>query len=165
MTMKAVCDHTSVGILVFRDGKLLIIDRKRPPLGLATPAGHVDKHGNPDDPEEKQFEAAAIAELEEETGLRAVGLTLIAEGDKGNQCRRLLGTWHHWRIYLAEAEGELRPSTEETRGHLWCSRDQMNRLLAGESIMVNGREAGLEPVWHEWFSEIQHIFDLVPGYK
>lgn len=151
---KAPCDHTSVGILVFQDEKLLIIDRKRPPLGLAAPAGHVDKHGNPDDPEEQQYEQAAGNELEEETGLSAISLTLIGEGRKENPCRRPDGTWHYWRIYQAEAVGELRPSTEETRGHFWCSRKQMVDLLNNQSVTMNHGEIGLEPVWRDWFTEI-----------
>jgi ADP-ribose pyrophosphatase YjhB (NUDIX family) len=149
------CDHTSVGILVFQEEKLLLIDRKRPPLGLAAPAGHVDKHGDADDPEEKQFEDAARAELEEEAGLRVISLKLIGEGRKENPCRRPEGTWHYWRIYLAEAEGELKPSTEETRGHVWCSKREMEELLSGESIMISsGKLGGLERVWLDWFTEL-----------
>lgn len=151
---KAPCDHTSVGILVFRDGKLLIIDRKRPPLGLAAPAGHVDKHGDPNDPEEKQYEQAAINELKEEAGLTATSLTLIDEGRMENPCRRPGGDWHYWRIYHAEAEGELQPSTEETRGHFWCSKEQMAALLDNESVRMDHGEIGLEPVWRDWFERI-----------
>lgn len=152
--MPQSCDHTSVGVLVFRDGKLLIINRKRPPLGLAAPAGHVDKHGNPGDPESSRFEMAARNELEEETGLQATSLTLIGEGRKENPCRRPDGTWHYWRIYRAEAAGELKPSSEETQGHLWCTREQMAELLAGKSIAMSRGEAGLEPVWRDWFTEL-----------
>ena len=154
MDKKEPCDHTSVGILVFRDGKLLIIDRKRPPLGLAAPAGHVDKHGNLGDSEEKQYEQAAINELKEEVGLDAVSLTLIDEGRMENPCRRSGGDWHYWRIYLAEAGGELEPSTEETKGHLWCSKEQVASLLNKELIMMGHGEIGLEPVWRDWFTRI-----------
>ena len=148
------CDHTSVGILVFKDGNLLIIDRKRPPLGLAAPAGHVDKHGGSDDSKDQQYKKAAIEELKEETGLSATSLALIWEGVKKNPCRRPGGNWHYWHIYRAQASGELKPSTEETRGHLWCSRGQMENLLDGKVVTVNGREAGLELVWKEMFNDI-----------
>lgn len=151
---KSLCDHTSVGILVFRDGKLLIIDRKRPPLGLAAPAGHVDKHGDPNDSEEKQFEQAAINELKEETGLIATSLSLISEERMENPCRRPDGTWHFWRIYHAKAVGKLNPSTEETRGHFWCTHEQMEHLLAGVPIQLERGPAGLEPVWLDWFTKI-----------
>jgi len=36
------CDHTGVGIHVWRNGKLLLIERKKFPFGFAPPAGHVD---------------------------------------------------------------------------------------------------------------------------
>ncbi len=153
----APCDHTSVGIIVFRVGELLIIDRKRPPFGLAAPAGHVDKHGNIDDPEEAQFERAAIEELEEETGLVATSLTLIGEGRKDNPCRRSGGSWHYWRIYRAETTGDLRPSTEETRGCFWCSYEQMRLLLDGKTIQMSYGEASLEPVWREWFLRLNML--------
>lgn len=158
---KEPCDHTSVGVIVFLNGELLIIDRMLPPLGLAAPAGHVDKHGNPDDPEEQQYEQAAVNELEEETGLKATSLTLIDEGRMENPCRRPGGDWHYWRIYLAEAEGELRPSTEETRGHLLCSKEQMADLLNNESITMDHGKIGLEPVWHEWFTRIK-VLEMFP---
>ena len=151
------CDHTSVGILVFQDGKLLLIDRKRPPLGLAAPAGHVDKHGDPVKAEELRFQKAAVEELQEETGLIAISLELVAEGRKENPCRRPGGDWHYWRIYKAGVMGELKPSTEETRGHMWCSVDQMRQLLGGTSIQMPMGPAGLEPVWSKWFTEIDII--------
>ena len=36
------CDHTSVGILVWKDSKLLLIERKNFQFGFAPPAGHLD---------------------------------------------------------------------------------------------------------------------------
>ena len=60
MTKK--CDHTSVGMLVWKEDKLLLIERKKPPFGFALPAGHVDG--------DDSFEVAAKRELEEEVGLK-----------------------------------------------------------------------------------------------
>ena len=37
------CDHTSVGMLVWKNKKILLIERKKAPFGFAPPAGHVDK--------------------------------------------------------------------------------------------------------------------------
>ena len=86
--MNKVCDHTSVGILVFHEKQLLLIDRKKPPFGLAAPAGHVDAHGSESESEETQYLAAAKAELQEEAGLKAkaTDLKLVAEGRKDNHC-------------------------------------------------------------------------------
>ncbi len=107
-------------------------------------------------------EKAAKAELQEEAGLVATSLICIAEGRKENPCRREGGTWHYWRIYKANADGELKPSTEETRGSFWCTREQMRDMLDGKAIRMPHGEAGLEPVWREWFSELNILghFDL-----
>lgn len=150
------CDHTSVGILVFRDGKLLIIDRKRPPKGLAAPAGHVDKHGRSEISTAGKYQAAAFSELKEETGIIASSsLELLYDGIKNNPCRRPDGTWHHWKIYKVEATGELKPSAAETRAAFWCTREQMMDLLSDIPVLLEGgRQAGLEPVWKEFFGEL-----------
>ena len=67
-------------MLVWRDGKLLLIKRARPPYGFAPPAGHVDTHSS--------FEVAARKELKEEVGLDTESIKLIVEGRKDNPCRR-----------------------------------------------------------------------------
>lgn len=153
---KPKCDNKSVGILIFRNGKLLLIDRKRPPFGLAAPAGHVDDHGARTQPEEEKFKSAAVEETKEEVGLSVNRLTLVFEGRKNNPCRRPGGGWHYWRVYNAEAKGEVEPSAEETRGHFWCTHKQMKELLDGGALVVpaHGEERVLEPVWCELFQEI-----------
>ena len=72
--MAKVCDHTSVGMLVYKDDKILLIERKKYPFGFATPAGHIDNKGS--------YENAAREELEEEVGLKAKSLKLLTEGKK-----------------------------------------------------------------------------------
>jgi ADP-ribose pyrophosphatase YjhB (NUDIX family) len=150
---RVLCDHTSVGILVERAGKLLLIERKKPPFGFAPPAGHVDAHmgadGQPD------FESAARAELLEEVGLRARELTLLAEGRRDNPCRRPEGTWHYWKIYKAAVSGRPKPSLNEVKKIVWCSQARL-RMLAErtrhfEIGTIDENEwflhPGLEPVW------------------
>jgi ADP-ribose pyrophosphatase YjhB (NUDIX family) len=147
------CDHTSVGILVWRDGSLLLIERKKFPFGFAPPAGHCDG----DD-----FETAARRELEEEVGLKATSLRLVAEGKRNNPCRRPEGTWHHWKIYQAEAEGEVQRSLEETKQASWYSKKQIEDLarrteqyLAGKISEEEWQKSpGIEPVWYQWMKEL-----------
>jgi ADP-ribose pyrophosphatase YjhB (NUDIX family) len=86
-------------VLVWRNDKLLLIERKRFPFGFAPVSGHIDKHGG--------FEQAAKNELKEEVGLDVLNLKLIEEGRKENSCRRG-GNWHYWKIYEAEAIGEIK---------------------------------------------------------
>ncbi|NQV00584.1 MAG: NUDIX hydrolase, partial [Parcubacteria group bacterium] len=95
MTKK--CDNKSVGMLVWRDEKLLLIERKKQPFGFAPPAGHLD--------EDNSFEHSAERELKEEVGLDSKSIELLVEGRKENPCRREGGSWHYWKIYKIEAGG------------------------------------------------------------
>ncbi len=40
--MPKICDNKSVGIIVWRDNKVLLIERKKFHFGFALPAGHLD---------------------------------------------------------------------------------------------------------------------------
>ncbi len=153
--MPKVCDHTSVGMLVWKKDSLLLIERRKFPIGFAPPAGHVDEHGS--------FEDAARTELQEEVGLQTTGLQLIHEKRVDNPCRREDGSWHHWKIYRAETTGELQRSEEETKQVRWVSPDELralaDRIQAYLAKEVSEEEwttsPGLEPVWYEFFIELK----------
>ena len=156
------CDHTSVGLLVPRNDSLLLIERARPPFGMAPPAGHVD-----DDP---SYEDAARRELLEEVGLRISELELVGEGRRDNPCRRPGGTWHYWRIFRVQtAMGSVSPSPHETNQVFWAGPDQLQALAERTRAYLVGRmtdrewqEApGLEPVWYGWLRQLS----LVQGGK
>ena len=115
--MDKTCDHTSVGVLVWRDKKLLLIERKKFPFGFAPPAGHVDG--------DVSFEVAAKRELAEEVDLWARDLRLIFAGRKENLCQRQDGNWHEWKIYEAEVEGEIKASQDETKSFGWFGKEQL----------------------------------------
>lgn len=151
------CDHTSVGVLVYRTGRLLLIERQRPPYGFAPPAGHVDTRGS--------YQIAAAAELLEEVGLKAEKLVLIAQGRRANPCRRPGGTWHYWKIYRASARGKVRPNISEVKKVTWCSRAEL-RILANRTIELRKGDVssedwksqpGLEPVWLDWLEMIKAL--------
>lgn len=137
--MAEKCNHTSVGMLVEQDGKILLIERKIFPPGFALPAGHVD--------DGETYEQAAARELKEEVGLDATKLALIAEGRKENECSREDGTWHYWKIYRVDAEGEVTRSEGETKSARWYSPEEIQHLPA----------PGLEPVMHDWFVKLAII--------
>lgn len=151
------CDHTSVGMLVFRDDRLLLIERKKPPFGYAPPAGHVDDHGS--------FSKAATEELFEEVGLEAVSIKLLVEGRKNNRCRRLGGDWHYWRVYHVEAKGAVSPSRTETKRFIWSSKRELKVLAERTELYLAGkisaedwaRDPGLEPVWYEWLKALKWV--------
>lgn len=149
-----VCDNKSVGMLIKRDDDLLLIERRKPPFGFAPPAGHVDDKGT--------FENAAREEIQEEVGLTPKEIRLIAEGRKENPCRREGGTWHYWKIYRVETDGEIKRSEDETKQAGWFSKDQITMLakrtekyLAGNISSEEWQKSpGIEPIWHEWFKEL-----------
>lgn len=152
-----VCDNKSVGMIIKNGENILLIERKKFPFGFAPPAGHVDDKGS--------FENAAKEETEEEVGLTPRNVELILEGRKENPCRREGGTWHYWKIYQFEADGEIKRSEDETKQAGWFSVDQIKSLvqrtksyLAGEILEEEWQQSpGLEPVWVEWFKELKII--------
>lgn len=151
------CDHTSVGMLVWQDDELLLIERRKFPFGFAAPAGHVDEHGS--------YEDAARAELKEEVGLTAISMKVILEGRRDNPCRREGGTWHYWKIYEVEAEGEIERSLDETKQAGWYVKDEIRKLAERAQQYVDGEiteeewrsKPGLEPIFAEFLKELDVI--------
>ena len=155
--MTKLCDHTSVGIFVWKDDKLLLIQRAKFPYGFAVPAGHVDG--------DESFEVAATRELKEEVGRDVVKLDLILEARKENLCRREGGTWHLWKLFRAEVTGDLNRSLEETKSARWFSKEEI-RMLSLRNAQYEHKDItdeewkeqpGLEPVMYEWFKELKIV--------
>lgn len=148
------CDHTSVGMIVWKADKILLIERKRPPFGFAPPSGHVD--------DDVSFERAASRELEEETGLKALKLNILAEEYLQNTCRRIGGTWHLWKVYQVEAQGEIKRSFTETKQAGWFSIQEVYQLAQRTRTYLSGNitkeewqaSPGLEVIWYEWFNKL-----------
>ncbi len=146
--MRKKCDHTSVGMLVWKSSELLLIKRKRPPFGFAAPAGHVDGDTN--------YEIAARRELEEEVGLKAISLRLIKEEDISNQCYREGGTWHHWKVYEVKVEGKLEGSKDETIIVGWFTKEEIKQFALRTEAYLTGKikqkdweiSPGLEITWY-----------------
>jgi ADP-ribose pyrophosphatase YjhB (NUDIX family) len=149
------CDHTSVGMIVWDNGSLLLIERKKFPFGFAPPAGHVDGDGT--------YEIAAKRELHEEVGLSTVSLELVLEQDKRNSCRRKYGTWHHWKVYNVTTVGEIKRSKEEAKQAGWFSVAEVNELARRTENYLQGKisenswrkRPGLEVVWYEHLKDLK----------
>lgn len=151
------CDHKSVGMLVWKNDGLLLIERKIFPFGFAPPAGHVD--------EDIIFENTVKRELKEEVGLDSRDIKLLIEGRKENPCRRENGTWHYWKIYKVEATGEVKRSEDEIKQANFYTKDDLllltvktERYIRGEIEESEWENApGIEPVWYEWLKELKII--------
>jgi 8-oxo-dGTP pyrophosphatase MutT (NUDIX family) len=128
--------HYSVGALIKKDGKYLLIDRIKPPLGYAGIAGHVD---------ENEDQAQSLKrEVMEETGLKVEGQKLLYEEELlWNPCRR--GTkCHYWYLFACDVSGEIKQNFEEEKSIGWYSSDQIKKLE-------------LEEVWKYWFKKLKVI--------
>ncbi len=155
--MPKICDHKSVGMLVWRDNKILLIERKKPPFGFAPPAGHIDG--------DDFFEESAKRELEEEVGLKTKDFKLLIEGRKNNPCRRENGTWHYWKIFEIEATGDIKRSEDETKQAGFYSKSDLLLLSIKTEKYLSGdiqqgdweNSPGIEPVWYEWFKKLNII--------
>lgn len=151
------CDNTSVGMFIWKDDLLLLIERKKFPFGYAIPAGHVDEHGS--------FEDAARIEVEEEVGFEVTNLKLITEGRRENTCRRPGGSWHYWKVYEAEVKGSLKPSQDETKKTGWYTKDEIRRLAAKTEKYNKGeisddewkQSPGLEGNFYDWVKELNIV--------
>lgn len=158
-TVAKTCDHTSVGMFVWKEGKLLLIERARFPAGFAVPAGHVDANTS--------FEDAARRELREEVGVDVDVVELIAEGRRENVCRREGGVWHLWKLYkvAAPANLEVNRSLDETKRADWYSPEEIASLAAKTEAYRAGNISeemwvaapGLESVMYDWFKELKLI--------
>jgi ADP-ribose pyrophosphatase YjhB (NUDIX family) len=155
--MTKICDHTSVGMFVWKNNKLLLIERLKFPFCFAVPAGHTDG--------DKTFEEAAKRELEEEVGLKAISLEKIFEGRRENPCRRVDGTWHFWKMYKVETEGELKRSLDETKKAGWYDKKQIQKLAEKTEKYKLGKisddewqkNPGLEVVMLDFLKEFKII--------
>ncbi len=125
--------HYSVGAIIQRNGKYLMIDRNNPPFGFACPAGHIDGNEKP--------EETVKREVKEETGLEVTCLKLLDEEELNwNWCERGV-TVHYWYVFECGVNGILKRSEKETKSAGWYSAEEIKELK-------------LEPSWNYWLKKI-----------
>ena len=124
--------HYSVGAVIKRGEKYLLLDRLKVPLGWAGIAGHVD--------EGEEALDALLREVPEECGLQVVGTpVLLLATEAENTCSRGIPL-HAWQVFQVEIEeGEPRIEDGKAKGQGW--------FTAAE---IQGLE--LEPIWEIWFT-------------
>ncbi len=125
--------HFSVGALIERDGKFLLIDRAIPPFGFAGIAGHIDAGESP--------EEALRREIKEECGLDLGKYEPIFEEFVAwDECSRGV-RGHYWYLYRCEVSGDIKFNARETKKIGWFPLEEIGRLT-------------LEPVWKYWFEKL-----------
>ncbi len=126
--------HFSAGAVIRKGDKLLLIDRVKPPFGLAGPAGHIDEGETP--------EAAVRREVEEETGLEVASAKLLFdEFVEWNECSKGT-TGHHWYVYECQTKGEIKLADAEASAFDWFNVEDL-------------RDVELESVWEYWFEKME----------
>ena len=125
--------HYSVGALIERKGKVLLIDRVKPPYGFAGLAGHVD--GGETDVE------ALLREVGEESGLTVSAYKLVAEEEvPWNWCSKGVQV-HYWKLFACTVSGRVKRDAHEAKRIEWFSYAQIRKLQ-------------LEPVWEYWLKKM-----------
>ena len=128
--------HYSVGALIERDGKYLLIDRVKVPLGFAGIAGHIDEGETPED--------ALLREVFEEIQTKVLDYKLIREETLlKNRCSRGIDI-HHWYLYKVEIKGEPKIDLSEAKSMNWYALKEMKTLT-------------FEPAWDYWFKKLKII--------
>ncbi|MFC7046007.1 NUDIX domain-containing protein [Halobacteriaceae archaeon GCM10025711] len=102
----------SAGVIVHDDDRVLLIERATPPVGTwALPGGHPEYDEEP--------AAAAVRELEEETGLRAdqsdLSLLTVIHGVHGPRHYNMIT----YTLDYADTAGELEPNWEASDVAFW----------------------------------------------
>jgi 8-oxo-dGTP pyrophosphatase MutT (NUDIX family) len=125
--------HYSVGAVIKKGDKYLLIDRKIPPLGFAGIAGHIDE-------EETEIQAL-FREIKEESGLEIEEHRLLFEEELDwNWCSKGINI-HYWYLFECKFTGSLNPDYSEAKSMAWYSPEEIKKLK-------------LEPVWEYWFNKL-----------
>ena len=105
-------------VVVFRDCRILLINRKNPPYGWALPGGFID-YG-------ESAEAAAARELHEETGLTSGSLELLGVYFSPGRDPR----FHTISVvYMGTATGDVVAGDDATEAR-WFSPDNLPNQIA-----------------------------------
>lgn len=165
--MAKVCDHTSVGVLIWwhpenAEEKLLLIERQNG-RGLAPPAGHLDG--------DKDSGMGGKREVREEVGLAINDLELVWCARANNSCSREGGTWHAWDIYQtvlpAPPPPELKIDPAEVKSYRWVTRKELDGLAVRTKKYLHKQiseeewrqSPGLEPIWLLLLIESGYLFE------
>lgn len=132
--------HFSVGAIIKKENKYLIINRNLYPAGYAAIAGHVNKGETP--------EKALAREVKEESNLDIVNKRLLFhEIITGYECRTGFKK-HEWRVYNCECTGHIKICKREEKSIGYSTIQQINKLY---------KQGKLEPIWEYWFKKLKII--------
>jgi len=103
----------AVDAIIEREGKILVIERKNPPYGLAFPGGMVE--------EDESCEDAVQRELLEETNLKALEIEQLgtySKPDRDPRCRVVSV------VFIVAAEGEPLAG-DDAKAFKWVAKEDL----------------------------------------
>lgn len=117
-----------VSASIWRDGKVLLVERAKPPKGIwAFPGGHVELG--------ETLEQAATRELQEETGMSARFRGLLGLYDVIRRDDTGLVTVHYViACYLGEAGPEQPVAASDAADARWVDPDSLGGLMLAPNI-------------------------------
>jgi 8-oxo-dGTP pyrophosphatase MutT (NUDIX family) len=132
--------HYSVGALIKKNNRYLLIDRATDPQCIAGISGHIDEGESP--------EQALVREVFEESGLRVVKYKLLFKEERhNNTCNRWISI-HYWYFYECETSGKINPNPREARSIKPYSPQDMQRVC---------RQGNLGEMTEYWFRKLRII--------
>jgi len=119
--------HFSVGAIIEKDGKILVMERKLPPEGFACVAGHIDEGEMPWEALER--------EIKEETNLDLVSSKLWLKTKVLQKEDCAAGAKKHlWYVYQVRCEGELKPAKREVKSINYLTRQKIKKLYKQKKL-------------------------------
>ncbi|MEU8306091.1 NUDIX domain-containing protein [Actinomadura sp. NPDC048955] len=156
---KKECDGYSVAVIIIDPQLGILIGDISDGRGASGVGGHVMD-------DFKSYVAAAHGEVREETGLTVTSLTPLFDDEvwRPNPCKRgdgPHGPGHFWQVYVAEAEGCLKPDKGSFNKMRWVSRADLQKLVERTLLRVRGEltdeewvsEPGITFSWVRWLAE------------
>jgi nucleoside triphosphatase len=111
--------HLSVGALIRKDDKYLLIKRRNWPFGYSFPSGHVEY--------KEEIEDALRREILEETALEVAIIKLLFKGEINEQCRYGADI-HVWHFYECTPKKGVPILNSESESLGWYSYEEMTNL-------------------------------------